>query len=55
LKIVKAFEVIGGEKTVLTLDFDGKRSLVLPGKDVETGKQKAIFKPVLHLLVEQPT
>jgi hypothetical protein len=51
LKIVKAFE----EKTVLTLDFDGKRSLVLPGKDVETGKQKAIFKPVLHLLVEQPT
>jgi hypothetical protein len=24
LKIVKAFEVIGGEKTVLTLDFDGK-------------------------------
>jgi len=55
LKIVKAFEVIGGTKTVLTLDFDGKRSLVLPGKDIETGKQKAIFKPVVHLLVEQPT
>jgi len=54
LKIVKAFEVIGGTKTVLTLDFDGKRSLVLPGKDIATGKQKAIFKPVVHLLVEHP-
>jgi hypothetical protein len=59
LRIVKAFEVIDGTKTVLTLDFDGKRSLVLPGKDIATGKQKAIFKPVVHLLVEhsaeQPT
>jgi hypothetical protein len=54
LKIVKAFEVIGGMKTALTLDFDGKRSLVLPGKDIATGKQKAIFKPVVHLLVEHP-
>jgi len=55
LKIVKAFEVAGGTKTVLTLDFDGKRSLVLPGKDIAAGKQKAIFKPVVHLLVEYPT
>ena len=55
LKIVKAFEVVGGTKTVLTLDFDGKKSLVLPGKDIATGKQKAIFKPVVHLLVEHPT
>jgi len=55
LKIVKAFEVVGGTKTVLTLDFDGEKSLILPGKDIATGKQKAIFKPVLHLLVEHPT
>ena len=51
LRIVKAFEVVGGVKTVLTLDFDGEKSLVLPGKDIETGKERALFKPVVRLLV----
>ncbi len=52
LRIVKAFEVVGGVKTVLTLDFDGEKSLILPGKDIATGKERAIFKPVVRLLVE---
>jgi len=53
LRIVKAFEVVGGVKTVLTLDFDGKKSLVLPGKDIVIGKERAIFKPVIKLLVSE--
>jgi len=52
LKIVRPFTVGGGMTTVLTLDFDGKKSLILPGKDIVTGKERAIFKPVVHLLVE---
>jgi len=52
LKIVRPFNVGGGTKTILTLDFDGKKSLILPGKDIDTGKQRAIFKPVVRLLVE---
>ncbi len=52
LRIVKPFEVVGGVKTILTLDFDGEKSLILPGKDIATGKEKAIFKPVVRLLVE---
>ncbi len=51
LRIVKAFEVVDGVKTVLILDFNGEKSLVLPGKDIETGKERALFKPVVRLLV----
>lgn len=47
LKIVGPFEVGGGKKTVLTLDFDGSKSLVI------TGNRKALFKPVIKLLVEK--
>jgi len=46
LKIVRPFEVKDGFTTVLTLDFDGDKSLV------ETGKGKFIFKPVVRLLKE---
>jgi len=52
LRIVRPFEVVGGMKTVLTLDFDGEKSLVLPGKDIDTGKERALFKPVVKLLIE---
>jgi len=52
LRIVKAFEVVDGMKTVLTLDFDGEKSLILPGKDIDTGKERALFKPVVKLLIE---
>ncbi|MBA7505582.1 hypothetical protein ES706_04251 [subsurface metagenome] len=51
LRIVRPFNVGGGVKTVLTLDFDGEKSLILPGKDIVTGKERAIFKPVVKLLV----
>ena len=40
-------------KTILTLDFDGAKSLILPGKDIATGKERALFKPVVKLLVEE--
>lgn len=46
LKIVGAFNVGGGTRTVLTLDFDGERSLV------RTGQGKFLFKPVVKLLLE---
>ena len=51
LKIVKTFEVVDGVKTVLTLDFDGEKSLILPGKDIDTGIERALFKPVVKLLI----
>ena len=44
LKIVGAFNVGGGRKTVLTLDFDGEKSLI------RTGEGKFLFKPVVKLL-----
>jgi len=47
LKIVRPFEVGAGVTTVLTLDFDGEKSLII------TGKGKAIFKPVVKLLIEK--
>jgi hypothetical protein len=53
LKIVRPFTVEAGVTTVLTLDFDGKKSLILPGKDIATGKERAIFKPVIKLLIEK--
>ncbi|MBI4188496.1 MAG: DUF4382 domain-containing protein [Chloroflexi bacterium] len=46
LKIVGQFNVGGGRKTVLTLDFDGEKSLIV------TGSGKAIFKPVVKLLTD---
>lgn len=52
LKIVRPFNVGGGETTVLTLDFDGEKSLVLPGKDIAAGKERALFKPVVKLSIE---
>lgn len=45
-RIVKAFTVEDGVKTILTLDFDLSKSLVM------TGEGKALFKPVLKLLIE---
>jgi len=45
LKFVKPFNVEDGMTTVLTLDFDGDKSLVMTGKD------KFLFKPVVKLLV----
>lgn len=47
LKIIRPFNVEGGVKTVLTLDFDGEKSLIV------TGKGKALFKPVVKLSIEQ--
>ena len=46
LKIVRPFTVEPGGTTILTLDFDGEKSLIL------TGKGKALFKPVVKLLIE---
>lgn len=45
LKIVGAFKVGGGNKTVLTLDFDGEKSLI------QTGNGQFLFNPVVKLLV----
>jgi len=46
LKLVRPFEVKDGFTTILTLDFDGDKSLIM------TGKGKFIFKPVVRLQVE---
>lgn len=46
LRIVGRFNVDGGRKTVLTLDFDGEKSLI------KTGDGKFLFKPVVKLLVD---
>ncbi len=45
LKIVRPFNVQPGLKTVLTLDFDGSKSLIV------TGEGEALFKPVVELLI----
>ena len=47
LKIVRPFNVGAGTTTVLTLDFDGTKSLIV------TSKGKALFKPVVKLLIEK--
>ena len=47
LRIVGGFDVNDGETTVLTLDFDAARSLVL------RGRQDPILKPVVKLLVRR--
>jgi outer membrane lipoprotein-sorting protein len=46
LRIVRPFGVQEGLRTVLTLDFDGDRSIVT------TGRGRFIFKPVVRLLIE---
>ncbi len=47
LKFVRPFNVEAGMTTVLTLDFDGDKSLIM------TGKGKFLFKPVVKLLIEK--
>jgi heat shock protein HslJ len=47
LKIVRAFDVIGGETTTLVLDFDADRMVTV------TGAGKVIVKPVIKLTVRQ--
>lgn len=46
LRIVRPFTVEDSVKTILTLDFDGAKSLII------TGAGKALFKPVVKLLRE---
>jgi len=46
LKFVRPFNVEDGMTTVLTLDFDGDKSLIMTGKD------KFLFKPVVKLQIE---
>jgi len=47
LKIVRPFDIKAGMTTVLILDFDGSKSLII------TGKGKALFKPVVKLLIDK--
>ena len=47
LKIVRPFSVEKGDVTILTLDFDAAKSVVV------TSKGEVIFKPVVKLLVRQ--
>jgi len=47
LKFVRQFNVEDGVTTILTLDFDGDKSLVMTGKE-----GKFLFKPVVKLIVE---
>jgi len=47
LKFVRPFNVEDGVTTILTLDFDGDKSLVMTGKE-----GKFLFKPVVKLLVK---
>jgi len=47
LKIVRPFNVGAGKVTVLTLDFDGEKSLVRTGKS-----GKFLFKPVVKLAID---
>ena len=48
LKLVGTFFIEEGKKTVITLDFDAEKSLVL------RGKKEPLFKPVVKLIVERP-
>ena len=47
LKFNRLFEVVGGENTILLLDFDAAESIVT------TGAGKLIFQPVVKLTIEQ--
>ena len=46
LKIVRSFNVAPGMTTILTLDFDGEKSVII-------GKNKVLFKPTVKLLIEE--
>ena len=46
LKIVRSFNVVPGMTTILTLDFDGEKSVII-------GKNKVLFKPTVKLLIEE--
>jgi len=46
LKIVRSFNVAPGMTTVLTLDFDGEKSVII-------GKNKVLFKPTVKLLINE--
>ena len=49
IKLVGTFEVVEGKTTVVALDFDGEKSVIV------TGGGKYIFKPVIKLLLtKQP-
>jgi hypothetical protein len=48
LKLVRGFEVIAGETTVLTVDFDAEKSVVAAGPNL-------LLKPVVKLLVRKGT
>jgi hypothetical protein len=47
LKVVRPWEVVAGETTILTLDFEADKFVVI------TGKGKALVKPVLKLEVSK--
>ena len=47
LRVVGGFEIAAGKTTVVTLDFDAEKSVVLAGP-------KVLVKPVVKLLVKQP-
>ncbi len=48
LRIVRTFTIGDGVTTVLTLDFDGEKSLI------RTGNDRFIFKPVVKLSIDKP-
>ncbi|MBI2936559.1 MAG: hypothetical protein HYY31_07135 [Chloroflexi bacterium] len=47
LRIVGGFELVAGQATVLTLDFDAEKSVVL------RGRQEPLLKPVVKLLARK--
>ena len=49
LKLVKGFDIVAGETTTLTLDFDAKESVVA------TGVGKYLLKPTIKILSEEET
>jgi len=49
LKFVRPFKVLEGQTTILTLDFDGDKSVIV------TGASKVIFKPAVTLNVSIST
>ncbi len=47
LRIVRTFTIGNGDTTILTLDFDGEKSLI------RTGNDRFIFKPVVKLSIDK--
>jgi len=52
LKFVRPFEVVDGETTIILLDFDASKSVVVTGAGKD-GEAKIIVKPVVKLSVQQ--